>query len=787
MSTDLLDASPRLAEGSAPEAIRERGTELVLLLFLGSGAAGLIYQVVWSRELVLLFGNTSQAISTIVTAFLFGLGAGALAGARLARGTRNPLRGYALLELCVAVLAAGLPSLLPLLGTVYAGAYSSLTPGTLALVRFALAFVAIVPATFAMGATLPMLTAHLVRSIDQAGARIGRLYAANTIGAVAGTILAGFVLIELLGLAETSFIAVGLNLAAATGAFLLSLRTGRHTAPRTALERDRESSLDTARRTTGERGRRAVIYAASLVSGFTALALEVLWNRLLAEGSGSSIYLFAAILAIYLFGIAVGSTLYARRASRPHGLPALGIALAVVGATAAATVALGSGPLGGGYYSIRPLLLLPATIAMGYAFPLSVRLLIGTAAEAAAGIGGLYAANTIGSVLGSFSAVFVMAGLFGTNTSILLLAALDLLAGAILVSTVAARSASRDIGRLASAGAMAVIAVALILAPLFNLPLTRTYTANRLLAAGNLADHREDVISTVDAAGGSPGQRLLYVAGVGMTTLTVDTKVMAYLPLLLRPHASRLLDICFGMGSTYRSALLLGLTADAVELSPTVPQEMGVFYPDAARYLHNPKGRVIVGDGRNYVRLSHESYDIIAVDPPPPIQSAGTVVLYTAEFLHEARLRLRPGGVFLLWVPYQDTLPEFREHVRTLTHEFPHVAMAFGPGGGGIYLMGSDQPMALDPAAVRQVLERPGALRDLNATPDGNPSWQAQDWIRALSSDWWLTDQRVRRFGGSGPMITDDHPLSEYYLINRMLSGADEYISTAGLRAAGSN
>ena len=730
---------------------------------MGSGAAGLIYQVVWSRELVLLFGNTSQAISTIVTAFLFGLGFGALGGARLSRRTANPLRVYAVLEVLVALLAVGVAGVLPLLGTVYSGAYTSVSPATLGLIRFALAFVALVPATLVMGATLPLLTAHFVNGLEDAGRRIGRLYAANTLGAVLGTLVAGFVLIELFGLTATSAVAVALNLIAGGGALYLSRRRDRQAESRPMV--------------VTQRSMRGLIYAASFVAGFCALALEVLWNRLLAEGSGSNIYLFAAILAIYLFGIGAGSSYYSSRSARPHSLATLGGVLALVGVTAALITLLVSGPLGGGHYTVRPLLLLPATLAMGYSFPLSVRLLIGSANEAAAGIGALYAANTAGSVVGAFSAVFVLAGWVGTNSSIFIVAAAELAVGAVLI--VASSRSGPVRWRLPKAALVAAASIGLVLATSSGLPVTRTFTQQELITAGVLADHREDVISTVDAIGGATWKRRLIVAGVGMTNLTYETKLMAYLPKMLRPQSTRLLDICFGMGSTYRSSLLLGMRTDAVELSPSVPGEMGVYFPDARRYLNDPRGRVIIGDGRNYVRLTRERYDVISVDPPPPVESAGTVVLYTREFMKEASERLVPGGLFLEWVPFTITLAEFRDHVRTMQAVFPHMALVVG--GAGVYVLGSSAPMSLDPAAVRAVLAQPDALSDLNDSPNARAGWTADYWLSKLQSDWWLTDGQVDAFAGPGPIITDDHPISEYFLIRRILIGDHEHITRRSL------
>lgn len=766
------DRSRMIACVFATRASSGRGLQqLVLGLFIGSGASGLIYQVVWSRELVLLFGNTSQAISTIVTAFLFGLGAGAFVGGRLAAGHRNPLRLYGTIEIAVAVLAIGLPSLFPALGTMYANAYTSTSPEELGLIRFGLAFAAVTPATFAMGMTLPALTAFMVRSMEGAAKRLSELYAANTLGAVAGTLIAGYALIELLGLSTTALVAVSLNVTAGIVALIASRRTN-------------DLHLETFQPSITTNGARRrvtqIVYAATFVSGFAALAFEVLWTRMLAEGSGSSIYLFAAILAIFLFGIAAGSAFYGSR-SRPDRdtLGALGICLGAIGLAACATVALGSGPLGDGFYSERPLILLPATFAMGYAFPLSVRLVTHSAADAATTVGRLYAANTAGSVLGSFAAIFVLASTLGTNTSILWLGALELLVGgALLVVDHRARGP-----RLAMpVGAMAVLGLVAIAAPIGGLPIARTATENRLQQAGVLVAHREDNIATVDVEGGPLAQRRIYVTGIAMTFLTVDTKFMAYLPKALRPGASDMLDICFGMGSTYRSSLILGMHTDAVELSPSVPGQMGAFFPDANLFLNNPQGRIIIADGRNYVRLSKQRYDVIVVDPPPPIESAGTVVLYTSDFFAEARARLKPGGVFLLWLPYLATLDEFKMHLRTFRSAFPHVKVVLSPSGNGAYMLGSNAPLVFDAAYLASLLGSPSAQADFATAPD-DPHLDGAGWANAIQSDDWITDSAVDAFVGNGSVITDDHPVSEYFLIRALTATDHASVSNQRLRA----
>jgi spermidine synthase len=776
---------------------------VVLVLFIASGAAGLIYQVVWSRELVLVFGNTTQAVATIVTAFMAGLGFGSLVGGRLAGTTLRPLRLYGLVELAVAAMAALLPFVFSGLAEVYRGVWPSLVerPGQLAGIRFALALAAVAPATFLMGMTLPLLTRHLVRTLDETGARLGELYAANTIGAMIGTLLGGFVLIEFLGLRLTSYLAVALNLAAGLGALLLSRRweavPGDDDAP--VARRERPARPEVPR---WFRPRRRVVLAATFVSGFVSLALEVLWTRMLAEGTGSSIYIFTTILAIFLLGIAVGSVLY-RRFSRPAGerLGTLGLCLAGVGVLAQATVVLGSGVVGHVPFVVRTVaVLLPATILMGYAFPLAGRLATPSAEAAGGSVGLLYAANTLGSILGSFGAAFVLAGTLGTNASILLLGAVNLLAGALLFAKDPVGRVARapggvnppvDAGAATSrpprggagrvvAGVMAGLAVLGLVASSLDLPVTRTRTENELRRTGLPVTHAEDELATVDTVGGPEKGRRLLVGGVGMTSLTVDTKLMGYLSRALRPDARDFLVIAFGMGGTYRSGLQMGLRTDAVELSPTVPSRMPVFFPDADRFLNHPQGRVIVSDGRNYVRLSRETYDMVAVDPAPPIESAGSVVLYTREFLTEGKSRLRPGGVFMLWIPYALPLDDFKEHVRTFAGVFGHVRLVLSPGRHGVFMFGSDAPLEFTDENIRRVLGTPAALRDLNDVPD-HPPTDADGWVEVVRRSEWLADDRLRAFLGDGPQITDDRPRSEYFLWRRAFMDDRQYIGESTL------
>jgi hypothetical protein len=289
---------------------------------------------------------------------------------------------------------------------------------------------------------------------------------------------------------------------------------------------------------------------------------------------------------------------------------------------------------------------------------------------------------------------------------------------------------------------------------------------------GALFDSNEDEIASVQA-GQIRSTPELWVAGTSMTLLTVDAKLMPILPLIARPDAKRALVVAFGMGTSFRSALIAGLRTDAVELVPSVPRMFGHYYGDAAEVLADPDGRVIVTDGRNHLELTDERFDIIVTDPPPPIESSGASVISSLEYYRAGREHLTPGGVMMQWVPYGAPEPEFKEHIRTFASVFPHVEVVRGAGGYGAYMLGSDEPIELEPDAIREVLGRPGVLEDISSAYD-SPATTVDGWIDVIEGQRWLDDDTSRSYTGDGPLITDDRPRPEYFLLRRLSDGIED-------------
>jgi spermidine synthase len=254
------------------------------------------------------------------------------------------------------------------------------------------------------------------------------------------------------------------------------------------------------------------------------------------------------------------------------------------------------------------------------------------------------------------------------------------------------------------------------------------------------------------------------VGGTSMTLLTVDAKLMPILPLIARPESERALVVAFGMGTAFRSALIAGLRTDTVELVPSVPKMFGYYYPDAAKVLADPNGKVIIADGRNHLELVDEHFDIIVTDPPPPMQSSGVSVISSLEYYQAGRDHLTDGGVMMQWTPYGTTANELKDHIRTFASVFDHVIAVKGFAGYGFYMLGSMRPISLDPEVAASVLQRPGVLADISGAFD-SPVSTVDGWIEEIGRQTWLVGDEVRAYAGAGPLITDDHPRPEYFLL----------------------
>ncbi len=762
----------------------------VLAIFILSGAAGLVYEVVWARQLVLVFGNTTQAVSAILTGFFGGIAIGSVIGGRIADRARRPLRMYGLLELILVVVVLLTPITFRLLHELYRGAFSNLEsqPTILALIRFGLSLLALAPATILMGATLPTLTRHLSRDPSNLSSSFGRLYAANTLGAIIGTVAAGFVLIELLGLTGTLLVGAACSAIAGVSALILDRRGPQQ--PAATDEAPVPAAPPGNPAAPRPRVRLALIVA--FVSGLTSLGYQVLWTRLLASGTGDSTYVFSTILAIFLVGLTLGAVAFNVYKTRINtiNLLALGQVVIAVFVLLGMLALIGRGGTSGFLalttnfkslftaFAVPTLIVvLPATFVMGLTFPAASALIADPEGHVGSNAGLLLSANTLGAITGTFLIPFVVIPLVGSPVAVGLIALLN--AGMGIGLAFGGRIKER--GPRSVTGAAGAVTVGVIVVALAAGSFVDPNIAVLRRAGGFVAKSAEDDIASVQA-GTLGGRQQLWVTGTSMTALTVDVKLMPILPLILRPNSTTDLTVAFGMGSAWRAALNAGLTTTAVELVPSVPQMFGVFYPDAPSVLADPRGSIIIADGRNHVELTDRHYDIIVVDPPPPIETAGVSVISSLEFYQAGRSDLTPGGVMMQWIPFGQTLDEFKAHVRTFRSAFPNVIIMFGPGNNGLYMLGSEQPISFDPAAIQAVLARTGIVQDLSSAAD-SPSHDLAGWVAEIPTLVWLRGDQVAKFAGDGPLVTDDHPLPEYFLLRHLFGAKSPRVSRAYLRS----
>lgn len=724
---------------------------LLLALFFASGASGLIYEIVWMRLLSLTMSVTVYAVTTVLCAFMAGLALGAAIAGRLARRIRRPLLAYGVVEVALAAVALVTPTVLFHLGPVYAGLHETFGGAGMGFgaARFLLAFgVLLVPSTL-MGTTLPLLSRAVIDRPEVVGRGAGALYAVNTLGAVAGCTAAGFVLIPSLGLQLTNGLAASISLAVGICAALL----GRSLVATT-------DSAVTTRAPASSNVR--IAYLAIAISGFTALGYQVLWTRALEQYTHNSTYAYSAILATFLLGIAVGSAVAAPLADRLRrpllglGVVELAISASVVASlmvyanldrlsplAADAMGGLGSwGRVVALIFGQASAVLLLTTFLFGMTFPLVARIVVESLDSVGERIATAYTANTAGAIFGSVVVGFAILPALGMLGAFLALAVLNVAVGLLL----AWRVADGRI-RVVATGAVAALAVfTAVLVP------SRLFEQSFVRRFGPLLFYREEVTDTIMVTeDATRGRMIRYGDGRGTagTGTVKEDRMYAQIPLLLHPKPLNVLNICFGVGNSLSSVAMHPVERiDSVELSPGVVAAAEYFESTNRGVLDDPRIRMTIADGRNFLLLSQEKYDVIRLDPPE-LHTAGVVNLYTREFYELARDHLAPGGIFSIWVNIVMTPEEDLRHlVRTLASVFPHVSIWHGPLHYSWVINGSMTPHDPDLVRLAEKLSDPRIRADLASIGVDDPF----DFL----SHFVLAGDEAREFAGPGPLVTDD-------------------------------
>jgi predicted membrane-bound spermidine synthase len=747
--------APRPAAGETPPLPYRRA--ILFALFFLSGSSGLIYQVVWTRMAFAAFGIIMPVLSVVISVFMLGLSLGAWLGGRyigrLASKTgRSALAYYGVAEFIIGLGAVVVPQLFN------AGKQLLLSTGQtdsiiyLGLSALVLA-VSILPWCVFMGATFPLMMAYVRERepANQSADSFSYLYLANVLGAMSGTLLSAFVLIEIFGFRDTLRLSAVGNLIIVAVVVWLCRKEGEATPAKAGAPA--VQALRAVARPGGEglRWLKWILFT----TGFVSMAMEVVWVRAFSPVLKTQVYSFALVVAAYLGATFHGSLLYRRHLRRGKARPT-GELLALLTAAALLPVLINTRRfMEEGWWTtspepryVFPLLagIWPFCALLGYLTPSLVdRCAEGSPKRA----GSAYALNVLGCILGPLFGAYVLLPRLSERWALILLS---------LPFAASALALGKSLTTKQRFG-LAIPAAALLAGAMF-FSLSYEDVVARYAAHAKV---RRDYAATVISCGVG-FDRSLVVNGFGMTQLTPCTKFMAHLPLgLHRGPPESALIICFGMGTSFRSALSWGIQTTAVELVPGVRDAFGFYHEDAAEVLKNPKGRIVIDDGRRYLERTADTYDAIVLDPPPPVETAGSSLLYSKEFYEAAKRRLKPGGILQAWIPENSTVV-FAAALRTLRDEFPYVRCVVGYGGPGAHMLGSMQPIEL--CSPAEFMDR------LPATAKAD----ALEWSSAKE----VTNYLQMAFANEAPAkkpfvpeiqvrITDDRPFNEYFLVRQAM------------------
>jgi spermidine synthase len=759
-----------VATASAVRAMpAERTSRLVwwlAALFFLSGASGLIYQVLWVRMLSLSFGITVYAVTVVLASFMGGLALGSFFGGRLAERIKRPLLAYGIIEVAVALVALATPYALTSLQSVYPAIARAVgdNEAILTVVRVTLAFAVLVIPTTLMGATLPIIVkSSLARHGDLSG-RIGLLYSANTFGAIAGTVIAGFWLIGGIGISASIILAAIVN--GLVGAISIVLqRTLVTTDGSTTPDVTSDEASDTAR-PYADRVRTATLIAYGL-SGVISFALEVAWTRMLALVLDTSIYAFVTMLSMVLIGIAVGSALTTPLVRRRINLPLafalleLGVAVGGIWAIWAISNLTELREILSAIRGVRRLTatstnfnfvvaavtILPSTLLIGATFPIAARIYTAGLHRSSERLGQIYAVNVFGAIFGSMLGGFVLLPALGTQASLLLLSVASLaLAGMLALSadwrTLPSRAA------LVGAGAAAFLVLWVAKPDLYSALFSTRFSGSQV------EWFREGIETTVSIVKDQETVRTLYTNSRGQANdepgLVQYHRRIAHTPLLVKPRASEALIVGLGAGHTAGSILQHeGTRVEVVELSDAIVEGAIRFAGVNYDVMHNPGLSVRMGDGRNFLLTTDRKYDLITTDTIQPLD-AGSTNLYSAEYYRLALAALKPGGVMAQWIAPHDDY-QYKTMLRTYLSVFPHVTLWLTAD----LVIGSREPIVLDLAETARRFESPRARAALLQGGFGSPEDVAGAFV--------ATRDELERFVGDGPILSDDRPFIEYY------------------------
>jgi spermidine synthase len=747
--TDPLPTQPAISSSS------HRFLPLLLVLFIGSGCSALIYEIVWFQLLQLVIGSSAVSLGILLGTFMGGMCLGSLLLPRFVAFGRHPLRVYAFLELGI-----GLIGIAVLFGVPYVDRlYTAHIVHSLSAVpwRAVVAALCLLPPTLLMGATLPAM-ARWIEATPKGIAWLGFFYGGNIAGAVFGCLLAGFYLLRVHDMATATYVAAAINVTVGFIGLALASRTSHRASP----------SAGTANPATASSGN-GLVYLTIALSGMCALGAEVVWTRLLSLMLGTTVYTFSIILAVFLIGLGIGSSLasfWTRQRLDSRAALALCQGLLTLAIAWTAYMIAESLP----YWPIDPGLssnpwlnfqfdlvrclwaVLPPACLWGASFPLALASAATEGQDAGRLVSKVYAANTVGAIIGAIGFSVVMISHYGTQQAQRTLIALSAVsAGLMLISLLSSRrSATPHSAEPSGAGArgltmaalLATVAVGLVMAVrLPRIPwgvvaygrYLPSWAGEIRSGASKMLFVGEGMNSSVAVTELNSGVRNFHVSGkVEASSEPQDMRLqrmLGHIPALLHPKPRSVLVVGCGAGVTAGSFVLHPDVEKVLicEIEPLIPQKVAPYFgPQNYNVVNDPHVTVHYDDARHYILTTEDKYDIITSDPIHPWVK-GAATLYSKEYFELCKKHLNPGGLITQWVPlYESNVEAVKSEIATFFEVFPNGVIWNNDNGGvgyDIVLMGQVEPMKIDVDALQKRLDQPSyekVVASLNETGFGS-------------------------------------------------------------------
>ncbi|QDG49760.1 hypothetical protein FIV42_03110 [Persicimonas caeni] len=775
---------------------------IVFLFFFLSGFTSLVFEVLWERMLMHIFGSTSFALSTLLTAFMAGLALGSYIGGRVAEKLKRPLLVYGLLEGSIGAYALAVPLMLDLLPSVYGMIFDHFIEDfyVFSLLRFVAVFAILVIPTTLMGATLPIVSQWVSRHQKMFQGGIGLLYGTNTFGACMGTLLAGFILLPSFGLSLTNTVFAFSNFALCALVFVAAKMGLSDLKPGEFVDRAEDveelDELEGASETSDKIPHWAVwtVFGLFALAGGISMSYQVLWTRAYVIILGSSTYSFTVILTAFLVGLASGSAAispFLKRIKRP----VFWLGLTQFGVAASATAAFfvldrlpvwlferlrddvgGTTEIYAYYFFLVGVVVLIPTFLQGMSFPLVIRTAVHERTSSGKLVGTAYAFNTAGSIIGSFAAGFILMPWLGLNTAIAVIIAINLCVAVSLAGLESWLNPKRN--RIIAVALAATVAVSgYVFAPRIDpIALTRgmfrVYWARELFTPEKLAKDDPELVfyedgltatTTVEKRG-----ELVTLKANGKPEASDGADMATQVLVGLMPFVVRSGDpnleirneeavmVGYGSGVTAGGSLQWPLKhLEVIEIEAAMFEASKFFDHVNHRPLEDPRTKVIESDGRNYLEYTNKTYDVIVSEPSNP-WIAGVSSLFTVEHFARAKRHLKPGGVFAQWVQLYELRPEnVRRVFATFLEVFPHVhAFSSMPKGTDLILIGSDDPIPLPPGGYERAWEIDSVRKELQRVGIHHP-----DELYGLM---FMNQAELEEFAEGAELNTDDNGLLEF-------------------------